>query len=177
MGTELKENLERLLRIESSIEKGIRKEKAKSKVNMQGASTMQMTQAKSAFTGARVVTQIRSRRVVNRRSARSTTITQSKYGDDGKYFDLDDIENTSGSWDMYGLDEGVKYPVSQADFFERATFGLARREALLGFIALGGGASILVWGAKGSKDAGLPITKGPAPKLPPPPPAAEEHSS
>ena len=70
---------------------------------------------------------------------------------------------------MYGLDEGVKYPVSQAEFFERATFGLQRREALLGFIALGGGSAILAWGALGSKQAELPITKGPAPKAPPPP--------
>ena len=86
---------------------------------------------------------------------------------------MQDIENTSGSWDMYGLEEGVKYPVSQEEFFKRASFGLARREALLGFIALGGGSSILVWGLKGSSDAQLPITKGPRKKEAPPPPPAE----
>ena len=87
---------------------------------------------------------------------------------------MQDLENTSGSWDMYGLEEGVKYPVSQEEFFKRASFGLARREALLGFIALGGGGAILTWGLKGSADAELPITKGPAPKAPPPPPPASE---
>ena len=75
---------------------------------------------------------------------------------------------------MYGLEEGVKYPVSQEEFFKRASFGLARREALLGFIALGGGGAILTWGLKGSADAELPITKGPAPKAPSPPPPASE---
>ena len=78
---------------------------------------------------------------------------------------------------MYGMQEGVKYPESQEEFFKRASFGLARREALLGFLALGGGSSILVWGLKGSKDAGLPITKGPAQKAAPPPPAPEEGDS
>eukprot|EP00951_Prasinocladus_malaysianus_P008598 scaffold62491_cov39-Prasinocladus_malaysianus.AAC.1 len=33
---------------------------------------------------------------------------------------------------------------------------------MLGFLAGIGGASILVWGAKGSKDASLPINKGPS---------------
>ena len=31
----------------------------------------------------------------------------------------------------------------------------------LSLVALGGGASLLIWGAKGSIDAALPITKGP----------------
>ena len=116
-----------------------------------------------------------TRKAATRKSAsRRTCVTNAKYGDDGKYFDLNDIENTSGSWDMYGLEEGVKYPTSQEEFFKRASFGLARREALLGFIALGGGSSILVWGLKGSSDAQLPITKGPKKKEAPPPPPAEE---
>lgn len=38
--------------------------------------------------------------------------------------------------------------------------GLTRREYLLGLVSLGG-AGILAWGAKGSKDVKLPITVGP----------------
>ncbi|QDZ24627.1 subunit H of photosystem I [Chloropicon primus] len=130
---------------------------------------------KTSFLGAKVVA--RAPACARRAHAGSYRrhATQAKYGDDGKYFDLNDIENTSGAWDMYGLEEGVKYPVSQEEFFKRASFGLARREALLGFITLGGGGAILTWGALGSKQAGLPITKGPAP--PPPPPAEEEGAS
>merc|ERR1711871_1023308 len=109
-----------------------------------------------------------------RQNPRGRRHGRSERGDDGKYFDLNDIENTSGAWDMYGLEEGVKYPVSQEEFFKRASFGLARREALLGFITLGGGGAILTWGLKGSADAELPITKGPVPKAPSPPPPASE---
>merc|ERR1711904_638826 len=151
---------------------GERERERKETTIMQGTATSRgnVMQARSAFKGARLPGQgaARGGRVTARASnRRQAHVTQAKYGDDGKYFDLDDIENTAGSWDMYGLDEGVKHPVSQAEFFERATFGLQRREALLGFIALGGGSSLLVWGGLGSKQAGLPITKGPAPKPPP----------
>lgn len=61
---------------------------------------------------------------------------------------------------MYGVDEKNRYNGLQSEFFERAASGLTRREYLLGLVTLGG-ASILVWGAKGSKDAKLPITVGP----------------
>ena len=73
---------------------------------------------------------------------------------------LQDLENTIGSWDMYGQDEKNRYNGLQSEFFERAAGGLTRREYLNGLVALGG-AAILIWGAKGSKDANLPITKGP----------------
>jgi photosystem I subunit 6 len=63
---------------------------------------------------------------------------------------------------MYGQDDQKRYPSMQAEFFERAATGLSRRESMLGFLAGLGGASILVWGGKGSKDGSLPITKGPS---------------
>jgi len=64
-------------------------------------------------------------------------VTNAKYGDESIYFDLEDIENTSGSWDMYGTDVEKRYPDLQNEFFERAGTGIARREALLGIVALG----------------------------------------
>jgi photosystem I subunit VI len=73
---------------------------------------------------------------------------------------LNDLENTIGSWDMYGQDSTQRYNSLQSEFFTRAAGGLTRREYLLGLCALGAG-GILVWGAKGSKDAKLPITVGP----------------
>jgi photosystem I subunit VI len=71
------------------------------------------------------------------------------------------MSNTTGAWDMYGQDSDRRYPALQAEFFNRAGAALSRREALLGFVSLSGIGAVLVWGAKGSKDANLPITKGP----------------
>ena len=55
-----------------------------------------------------------------------------------------------------------------ARFGGRVERGLARwlwaglaSIVVLRLVALGGGAALLIWGAKGSVDAALPITKGP----------------
>ena len=47
-----------------------------------------------------------------------------------------DLENTTGSWDMYGQDSDKRYPSMQAEFFTRSGDILRRREALRGFVAL-----------------------------------------
>ena len=77
------------------------------------------------------------------------------------YFDLGDVESTTVSWDVYGVESTARYPDQQAKFFENAAQGLGRREAMYSFLALSGGAACLVFGGKGSKDAKLPITIGP----------------
>ncbi|KAG2440764.1 hypothetical protein HXX76_003620 [Chlamydomonas incerta] len=71
------------------------------------------------------------------------------------------MENTTGSWDMYGVDEKKRYPDNQAKFFTQATDIISRRESLRALIALSGVAAIVTYGIKGAKDADLPITKGP----------------
>lgn len=38
---------------------------------------------------------------------------KAKYGDESVYFDLKDVENTAGSWDMYGVDSTKRYPDRQ----------------------------------------------------------------
>ena len=48
---------------------------------------MQGAIAKSAFTGARVVIQPKGRRIQGGRNR--AVVTKAKYGDEGKYFDLD----------------------------------------------------------------------------------------
>ncbi len=50
--------------------------------------------------------------------------------------DLQDLENTTGSWDMYGVDEPKRYPGLQETFFKQSTDILTRREALNAFVAL-----------------------------------------
>ncbi|GFH19901.1 photosystem I reaction center subunit VI, chloroplast precursor [Haematococcus lacustris] len=84
-----------------------------------------------------------------------------KYGEESKYFDLKDLENTTGSWDMYGVEEKKRYPALQETFFKQAADILGRREAINAFVALTGAAGILAWGAKGSAIVELPITTGP----------------
>lgn len=94
-------------------------------------------------------------------SSRRTVAVKAKYGDDSKFFDLKDPENTTGAWDMYGSDDKKRYPDIQVKFFAQASEVLTKREALRGFIALLGVAGITTWGALGAKDIDLPITKGP----------------
>tara|TARA_B110000977_G_scaffold163053_1_gene208798 strand:- start:10755 stop:11060 length:306 start_codon:yes stop_codon:yes gene_type:complete len=86
---------------------------------------------------------------------------RAKYGDESVYFDLNDPEATTGSWDVYGQESTARYPGQQEEFFEKAAQGLGRREAMYSFLALAGPAACLIFGGKGAKDADLPITKGP----------------
>ncbi|ACO62801.1 photosystem I subunit VI, chloroplast precursor [Micromonas commoda] len=110
----------------------------------------------STFVGAKVAVRAKAAR----RTARAVQ-TNAKYGDESVYFDLGDVESTTGSWDVYGVESKARYPDQQEKFFEQAAQGLGRREAMYSFLALAGPAACLVFGAKGSKDAKLPITVGP----------------
>ena len=93
---------------------------------------------------------------------RSASVTpKAKYGDESVYFDLNDPEATTGSWDVYGQESTARYPGQQEEFFEKAAQGLGRREAMYSFLALAGPAACLIFGGKGAKDANLPITVGP----------------
>lgn len=118
---------------------------------------------------------------------------------------VQDLEDTTGSWELYGQEDEKRYPSLQAEFFNRAAAPLTRRESLLAFtfvgahlprladagglillltspdvwhrrsvcgqcistadchhvMPAGGTASLLLWGAKGTKDVALPIQQGP----------------
>ena len=50
---------------------------------------------------------------------------------------LQDLENSAGSWDLYGTEDERRYPGLQAEFFQRAAAPLRRREALFGFVGVG----------------------------------------
>ena len=94
-------------------------------------------------------------------TSNSCVQTKAKYGDESVYFDLGDVEATTGSWDVYGVESKARYPDMQEKFFEQAATGLGRREAMYSFLALAGPAACLIFGGKGAKDANLPITVGP----------------
>jgi len=84
-----------------------------------------------------------------------------KYGQESRFVDLTDLENTTGAWDVYGQDSDKRYNGLQSEFFTRAADIVARREAMFILLAGAGGAAITTFGIKGSKDAKLPITVGP----------------
>merc|ERR1712093_676257 len=98
---------------------------------------------------------------IRQETRRSASKISAKYGDESVYFDLGDVESTTGSWEVYGVESTARYPDQQAKFFENAAQGLGRREAMYSFVALSSAGALLVWGGKGSKDAKLPITIGP----------------
>merc|ERR1712159_525041 len=100
-------------------------------------------------------------RAVARRRRRIAVTCKAKFGDESVYFDLSDVEATTGSWDVYGVDARARYPDQQAAFFDYAAQGLGRREAVYSLLAVSAGLLTVAYGVKGAKDAGLPITVGP----------------
>merc|ERR1712100_673872 len=92
---------------------------------------------KHSFTGAKVVAAKSAKT-----TRRSVSKISAKYGDESVYFDLGDVESTTGSWDVYGVESTARYPDQQAKFFENAAQGLGRREAMYSFVALGGAGAI-----------------------------------
>ncbi|PSS07430.1 Photosystem I reaction center subunit VI like [Actinidia chinensis var. chinensis] len=89
-----------------------------------------------------------------------------KYGDKSVYFDLEDIGNTTGQWDLYGSDAPSPYNSLQSKFFETFAAPFTKRGLLLKFLILGGGSTLAYVSATASPDL-LPIKKGP--QLPPKP--------
>ncbi|KAG1679523.1 hypothetical protein FOA52_011124 [Chlamydomonas sp. UWO 241] len=94
-------------------------------------------------------------------AARRAVVVNAKYGEGSKYFDLKDMENTTGSWDIYGQDDKKRYPSMQSTFFTQATDILTRREALRGFITVASIGAMATWGSQGTKLLNLPITNAP----------------
>lgn len=45
-----------------------------------------------------------------------------------------DLENTVGSWELYGYEDEKRYPYLQSEFFERAAAPLTRRSNIVAFI-------------------------------------------
>ncbi|KAI7985435.1 hypothetical protein LOK49_LG14G01910 [Camellia lanceoleosa] len=80
------------------------------------------------------------------------------------YFDLEDLGNTTGQWDLYGSDAPSPYNPLQSKFFETFAAPFTKRGFLLKFLILGGGATLAYFSATASPDL-LPISKGP--QLPP----------
>ncbi|KAA8541786.1 hypothetical protein F0562_022938 [Nyssa sinensis] len=87
-----------------------------------------------------------------------------KYGEKSVYFDLEDLGNTTGQWDLYGSDAPSPYNPLQSKFFETFAAPFTKRGLLLKFLILGGGSTLAYLSSTASDDI-LPIKKGP--QLPP----------
>ncbi|KAH9310165.1 hypothetical protein KI387_038076 [Taxus chinensis] len=83
-----------------------------------------------------------------------------KYGDKSVYFDLEDIGNTTGAWDLYGSDSPSPYNSLQSKFFETFAGPFTKRGLLLKFLVLGGGGALAYASSNATGDI-LPIKKGP----------------
>ncbi|XP_050382880.1 photosystem I reaction center subunit VI, chloroplastic-like [Argentina anserina] len=97
------------------------------------------------------------------RNVRSGAVV-AKYGDKSVYFDLEDLGNTTGKWDLYGSDAPSPYNPLQSKFFETFAAPFTKRGLLLKFLILGGASTIAYVSASAPDDL-LPIKKGP--QLPP----------
>ncbi|XP_073115245.1 photosystem I reaction center subunit VI, chloroplastic isoform X2 [Elaeis guineensis] len=101
--------------------------------------------AGSSFNGTKLAVRP-PRRTHPRPNLRSGTATVvAKYGEKSVYFDLEDLGNTTGQWDLYGSDAPSPYNPLQ-------------------FLILGGGSLLAYLSSTASGDI-LPIKKGP--QLPP----------
>ena len=104
-----------------------------------------------------------SRQSLRSKSFKSGAVV-AKYGEKSVYFDLEDIGNTTGQWDLYGSDAPSPYNSLQSKFFETFAAPFTKRGFLLRFLIFGGGATLAYFSATASSDI-LPIKKGP--QLPP----------
>ncbi|KAL6137621.1 hypothetical protein ACLB2K_062911 [Fragaria x ananassa] len=104
-----------------------------------------------------------TRQTLRPRNVRSGAVV-AKYGDKSVYFDLEDLGNTTGKWDLYGSDAPSPYNPLQSKFFETFAAPFTKRGLLLKFLILGGASTIAYLSATAPDDL-LPIKKGP--QLPP----------
>ncbi|XP_060167231.1 photosystem I reaction center subunit VI, chloroplastic-like [Lycium barbarum] len=118
--------------------------------------------AGSSFTGTKL--HAKSSRLNFKPSKSRAGAVVAKYGDKSVYFDLEDLGNTTGQWDLYGSDAPSPYNPLQSKFFETFAAPFTKRGLLLKFLILGGGSTLAYFSSTASGDI-LPIKKGP--QLPP----------
>ncbi|CAL4894825.1 unnamed protein product [Urochloa decumbens] len=114
----------------------------------------------SSISGRRLAVRPAPRAAACRSARRPRAAVVAKYGDKSVYFDLQDIGNTTGQWDLYGSDAPSPYNPLQSKFFETFAGPFTKRGLLLKFLLLGGGSLLAYVSASASPDL-LPIKKGP----------------
>uniref|UniRef100_A0A0C9RH90 TSA: Wollemia nobilis Ref_Wollemi_Transcript_22392_956 transcribed RNA sequence n=1 Tax=Wollemia nobilis TaxID=56998 RepID=A0A0C9RH90_9CONI len=114
---------------------------------------------KSSLAGQKLPKASHSMRM-HKTSKRGAGVAVAKYGDKSVYFDLEDIGNTTGAWDLYGSDAPSPYNSLQSKFFETFAGPFKKRGLLLKFLLLAGGGALAYASANATPDI-LPIKKGP----------------
>ena len=104
------------------------------------------------------------RRINSTRTNLKSGAVIAKYGEKSVYFDLEDLGNTTGQWDLYGSDAPSPYNSLQSKFFQTFAAPFTKRSLLLKFLILGGGSTLAYLSSTASGDI-LPIKRGP--QLPP----------
>ncbi|KAG0567274.1 hypothetical protein KC19_7G122900 [Ceratodon purpureus] len=99
-------------------------------------------------------------RTVSVRSPSRVGAVTAKYGQQSVYFDLGEIDNTTGNWDLYGNDDPNRYNGFQNKFFETFAGAFTKRGLLLKFLVLGGATTVGYLGSTSSGDL-LAIKNGP----------------
>ena len=107
---------------------------------------------------------VRSPRRISTRTNLKSGAVIAKYGEKSVYFDLEDLGNTTGQWDLYGSDAPSPYNSLQSKFFQTFAAPFTKRSLLLKFLILGGGSTLAYLSSTASGDI-LPIKRGP--QLPP----------
>ncbi|KAI4331442.1 hypothetical protein MLD38_029629 [Melastoma candidum] len=107
--------------------------------------------AGSSISGTRLTVRPGSRSF-RPRNVRNGGVVVAKYGDKSVYFDLEDIGNTTGQWDVYGSDAPSPYNSFQSKFFETFAAPFTKRGLLLKFLILGGGSTLAYFSATASGD-------------------------
>ncbi|KAL4589196.1 hypothetical protein LXL04_002101 [Taraxacum kok-saghyz] len=118
--------------------------------------------AGSSLTGTKL--NVRPSRLALKPKSHRSGAVVAKYGDKSVYFDLEDLGNTTGQWDVYGSDAPSPYNPLQSKFFETFAAPFTKRGLLLKFLILGGGSTLAYFSSTATGDV-LPIVKGP--QLPP----------
>ncbi|KAG6546753.1 hypothetical protein Mapa_011942 [Marchantia paleacea] len=102
-----------------------------------------------------------STRSVSVRAAPSVGVASAKYdAGNSKYFDLEDLGNTTGAWDLYGSDQLSPYNGMQSKFFETFAYPLTKRGLLLKLGLLGGALALGFASSSATGDI-LAIKNGP----------------
>eukprot|EP00897_Mesotaenium_endlicherianum_P008894 jgi/Mesen1/8032/ME000428S07238 len=125
---------------------------------MASALALTSSVAASSFCGQKLKVPTSAR--VSQKNSVSFAGVRAKYGDDSIYFDLKDIDNTTGGWDMYGKDGQSPYNGFQSKFFETFAGPFTKRGILLKLLVVGGGGALGYSGANLGSDL-LPIKVGP----------------
>ncbi|KAL2613076.1 hypothetical protein R1flu_024768 [Riccia fluitans] len=101
-----------------------------------------------------------SARPVSVRAAPSVGVVAKYDTSNSKYFDLEDLGNTTGAWDLYGQDQRSPYNGLQSKFFETFAAPFTKRGILLKLGLLGGALALGFASSSATGDV-LAIKKGP----------------